>query len=125
MAVAYLNHLGGIKSVQLSALATEIVCWCLERNILLSAVHIPGLNNLFVDPLSRLKDLSTEWMLNRAVFRQIVGIHGLPGIDLFASALNHQVKRYVSWIEDPRAQAIDAFSVSWGGGGGGTGGTIS
>ena len=51
---------------------------------------------------------------NCAVFHQIVAIYGLPDIDIFASALNHQVKRYVSWIEDPRAQAIDAFSVSWG-----------
>ena len=58
-------------------------------------------------------------MLNRAVFRQIVAIYGLPDMDLFASAPNHQVKSYVSWIEDPRAQTIDAFSVNWGGGGGG------
>ena len=42
------------------------------------------------------KNLSMEWMLNRAVFRQIVAIYGLPDVDLFASALNHQVKRYVS-----------------------------
>ena len=54
MAVAYLNNLGWTKSVQLSVLATEIWCWCLERNILLLAVHIPGLKNLFADPLSRL-----------------------------------------------------------------------
>ena len=117
-AVAYLNHQGGTKSVQLSALAIEIWCWCLERTIYMSAIHIPGLKYLFADPLSRLKNLLTEWMLNRALFRQIVAIYGLPDIDLFASALNHQVKRCVSWIEDPRAQAIDAFSISWGGGGG-------
>ena len=54
-AVGYLNHQGGTKSVQLSALATEIRCWCLERNIYLSAIHIPGLKDLFADPLSRLK----------------------------------------------------------------------
>ena len=102
-AVAYLNHQGGTKSVQLSAFATEIWCWCLERSIYLLAIHIPGLKNLFADPPSRLKNLSTEWMLNQAVFRQIVAIYGLPDVDLFASALNHQVKRHVSWIEDPRA----------------------
>ena len=42
-AFTYLNHQGGTKSVQLSALATKMWYWCLERNILLSAVHIPGL----------------------------------------------------------------------------------
>ena len=41
--VAYLNHQRGTKSVQHSALATEMWYWCLERNIFLSAVHIPGL----------------------------------------------------------------------------------
>ena len=39
-AAACLNHQGGTKSVQLSALATEMWYWCLERNILLSAVHM-------------------------------------------------------------------------------------
>ena len=74
------------------------------------------LKNLFADPLSCLKNLSTEWMLNRAVFRQIVAIYGLPDMDLSSSTLNHQVKSCVSWIEDPKAWAIDAFSVNWGGG---------
>ena len=82
----------------------------------MSAIHIPGLKNLFADPLSRLKNLSMEWMLNCAVFHQIVAIYGLADINLFASALNHQVRRYVFWIEDPMAQAIDGFSISWGGG---------
>ena len=54
-AVAYSNHQGGTKSVQVSVQDTEMWCWCLERNILLSAVHIPGLKNFFADPLSRLK----------------------------------------------------------------------
>ena len=106
----------GTKSVQLSALATEMWYWCLERNIFLSAIHMPGLKNLFADPLSHPENLSTRWMLNRAVFRQIVAIYGLSDMDLFASALDHQVKRYVSWIEDPKTQAIGTFSVSWGGG---------
>ena len=46
---------GTAKSVQLSALATLMWYWCLERNIRLSAVHIPGLKNLFADPPSHLK----------------------------------------------------------------------
>ena len=57
-AVAHLNHQGGggggIKSVQLSALATEMWHWCLERNILFSAVHVPESKNLFAYPPSHL-----------------------------------------------------------------------
>ena len=36
-----------------------------------------------------------------------------PEIDLFASALNHQVPKYISWNPDQEAFAIDAFSISW------------
>ena len=36
-----------------------------------------------------------------------------PETDLFASALNHQVPKYVSWNPDQEAFAIDAFSISW------------
>ena len=52
------------------------------------------------------------------VLRQIVAIYGLPDMDFFTSALNYQVKRYLSWIEDPKPHAIDAFSVNGEGGGG-------
>ena len=97
----------GTKSVQLSAFTTEIWCWCLERNIYLLAIHISGLKNLFTDPLSHLKNLSPEWMLNRAVFRQIVAIYGLPDIDVFASALNHQVS--ASWKERTEKQHESAW----------------
>ena len=35
-----------------------------------------------------------------------------PEIDFFASALNHQVPKYISWNLDQEAFAIDAFSIS-------------
>ena len=79
----------------------------------LSAIYIPGLKNLLADPLSRLKNLSTEWMLNRNVFQQVVAAYGLPQVDLFASNLNHQLKNYISWGPDPKAQGTDAFTILW------------
>ena len=36
-----------------------------------------------------------------------------PQIDLFASCLNYQIPKYVSWHSDENAAAIDAFSISW------------
>ena len=114
-AVAYLNHQGGGGggiSPAFSPCHRDMVLVPGKEHILVGHSHVPGLKNLFADPLSCLKNLSMEWMLNRAVFCQIVAIYGLPDIDLFASALNHQIKRYVSRIEDPRAQAIRAFSIS-------------
>ena len=54
-----------------------------------------------------------EWRLNNKVFHKIVGIFGLPEIDLFASRLNKKVERFVSWGPDPEAEAIDAFTMDW------------
>ncbi|KAJ8034638.1 hypothetical protein HOLleu_21560 [Holothuria leucospilota] len=53
-------------------------------------------------------------MLNRGVFKQIVDRFGQPEVDLFASRLNKQVNRFVSWLPDPEAEAIDAFTLDWG-----------
>ena len=37
-----------------------------------------------------------------------------PVLDLFASRLNYQLPRYVSWIPDPNAVGADAFTLDWG-----------
>ena len=38
---------------------------------------------------------------------------GIPKRDLFAYRINHQIERYISWKQDSKAIAIDAFSVKW------------
>ena len=48
------------------------------------------------------------------VFHKIVNLFKVtPVIDLFASALNLQAPKYISWNPDQGAFAIDAFSISW------------
>lgn len=37
-----------------------------------------------------------------------------PECDLFATRINKQFDKYISWKPDPESFAIDAFSVSWG-----------
>ena len=111
--VSYLNRMGGTKSVTLSNLVLDIWRWCLRKAVHISAVHVAGLLNIFADPLSRFQLLSTEWMLCKRIFRQIVAVYGCPQIDLFASSQNHQLKTYCSWIADPKALKIDAFTFSW------------
>ena len=44
----------------------------------------------------------------------IFSLFGKPDLDLFASRLNHQLPRYVSWIPDPNAVGVDAFTLDWG-----------
>ena len=36
-----------------------------------------------------------------------------PEIDLFASKLNHQFPRYISYKPNPDAEAVNAFTMSW------------
>ena len=62
---------------------------------------------------SRTLQTSAEWMLNTSVFRKVTQIFGLCSVDLFASRLNNQLRRYVSWRPDPFSIATDAFQMSW------------
>ena len=112
-AVAYINNLGGTVSPQLTSLAKSLWLWALERDIMLSAQHIPGITNLIADSESRsLKDRS-DWMLCPQVFARINQIFGPMDVDLFASRLTHQLPRYFSWRLDPQAEAVDAFQQNW------------
>ena len=51
--------------------------------------------------------------LNPRIFKQIANVYRMPVLDMFASALNHQVPKYFSWTLDPQAVGMDAFSVNW------------
>ena len=112
-AIAYLQNFGGSRSAQCNELAFEIWSWCRERNIWLTAVHLPGRLNTLADEKSRVFDDKTEWMLNGEIFREVVNHFVEPDIDLFASRLNFQVTRYVAWMPDPNALCIDAFALNW------------
>ena len=106
--------MGGVKSVACNELAKEIWAFCIERNIWLSAVHLPGVQNVVADRLSREFNEQVEWQLDKQVFARICNKFGMPEIDLFASRLNAQLPRFVSWHPDPDAEAIDALAYYWG-----------
>ena len=38
---------------------------------------------------------------------------GSPTVDLFASLMNHQINKYISWKPDPTSIATDAFQQNW------------
>ena len=112
-AVAYINHMGGTKSLLCNKLAKEIWCWCIQQNIWLTATYVPGQFNTIADHYSRHFNEQTEWQLNTEIFQCIVVHFGKPDIDLFASRLNTQLERFVSWFPDPDAENCDAFSIFW------------
>lgn len=60
VAVSYINNQGGLI-LSLSEEAKSIWLWCDIRNIIISAVHIAGKNNVTADHMSRSFSDSTEW----------------------------------------------------------------
>ena len=112
-AVAYINAMGGIRSIPCNEMAIMIWDWCLNHNIWLGATHIPGSKNIQADKESRVLKESTEWSLSQEVFNVIQERWGKFDIDLFASRLNFKVPQYVSWRPDPGAQFINAFLMNW------------
>ena len=111
--VAYINHFGGCRSVRCNAIAQDIWAFCRLRGIWLTAANLPGHLNVIADERSRLFDDKTEWKLNPCVYKQVVQRFGTPTIDLFASRLNCQLKSFISWVPDPEASFIDAFTIDW------------
>jgi len=112
-AIAYINKKGGIKSKDCNQIAKDIWEWCYNKNIFISAAHVPGVCNDIADFKSRVFEDATEWQLNPYIFKNICLQFGTPDIDIFASYANSQLEKYVSWQPDPFAFAIDAFSMSW------------
>ena len=95
----------------LNCIAYSISELCLSFDCSIEAFHVPGIENVCSDRLSRKHESSLEWKLHPTVFKWIGERYFAPDIDLFASRLNYQVGRYVSWKPDPGAWAVDAFSV--------------
>ena len=95
-------------------LACRIWEWCITHNIWLTAAHIPGIENITADRVSRVSRRETEWQLNKGSFSAAIQKIGVtPNIDLFASQLNFQIKTYISYQPDPYGMAVNAFSLSW------------
>lgn len=77
------NRLGG-SILPLVEETKSIWNWCFSGNIFLSAVHIPGTENVFQDNLSREFNDCSEWMLNKNIFDRLSTKFFKPKIDLFA-----------------------------------------
>ena len=85
--VSYINLQSGTHSVSPCGLTLVLLEWCLEKNVHLSAAHVPGEDNLIAVFLSRGNVLPSEWSLKNSVFRQICLIFPRPEIHLFAPVL--------------------------------------
>ena len=115
-ALTFINKMGGgggTKSRVLASLSRDFWQWCLQRQITVSAAHIPGILNVNADRESRYHLDSSDWKLYPAVFQALQNRWGPLDIDLFASRLTNQLPRFVSWKPDPLSEAVDAFFLQW------------
>ena len=111
-AIAYINRVGGISPI-LASLGFDIWQWCLQREISLSAQHIPGMQNSTAVHESRVHRDSFDWKLTSSVFSQLDNLWGPIQMDLFATRLTNQLPGFVSWRPNTEADATDAFSQDW------------
>ena len=98
-AVAYMNKLCGTLSPR-----------CMNRDIILTAEHLPGVLNTIADEESQVMKDRSDWMLDPRVFDQIKRKWGPLGVNLFASILITQLDRFFSWRSDPEPEA---FNQDW------------
>ena len=97
-AVACINKMGTSHSAQCNSVTREIWEFCNSRSIWISAVYVPGKENLDADEEYRRGNLDAEWMLNSDILNDAMGILGVtPCIDLIASRLNNQFAKYASF----------------------------
>ena len=111
--ITYINNMGGTKSALCNSITKEIILWCKERDIWVTACFIAGKDNVKADALSREFNLNLEWSLNDDIFDYLCTVYGQPDIDLFASRLNKKLSRYYSLFPDPYAIGINAFAHKW------------
>ena len=111
-AVAYINNQGGTKT-KCNSIARKIWLWAYHTDNWISAAHLPGAKNVRADKESRSIHDNTEWKLDPKLFQKICKEFGTPDIDLFASRLNKQLDKFMSWKPDRLAVAVDALSETW------------
>lgn len=112
-AVAYINKQGGTRSCGLSLIAEDIITWCEERAISVSASYLPGSLNSIADEDSRSAHSdSSDWRLFPSIFGLISDVWPVE-VDLFARSWNAQLPKFVSWSPQPGSLAVDAFSINW------------
>lgn len=112
--VCAINKMGTSRSISCDQIAKQIWQWAMERRLWISAAHVPGIYNEKADAESRKFEIHTEWMLNKIKFLEIHSHYDFHvNVDLFASRVNKQIQKFVSYRPDPECYAVDAFSIPW------------
>ena len=112
--LAYLVKMGAARNLLVVQEAKEIWEFYLANQITLTVEYLPGTLNTRADKASReIKNLSSEWILNKPIFQKLIQTLGPVDVDLFALRLCHQIPKDISWQPDPHAWMVDTFQINW------------
>jgi hypothetical protein len=88
---------------------------CFSNDIVISAIHVKGVNNVVADSLSRLSR-SGDYSLFPGVFNTICQqLNVTPDIDVFATSVNNQLPDFISPLHTDNKPIRDGLSISWDG----------
>ena len=94
--------MGGSKSFLCNEMTHKIWLFANERKIWISSAHLPSKLNTIADTESRKLNKELEWQLNPNIFQPLLQkLRFHCDIDLFASRINNQLPKYVSYRPDP------------------------
>lgn len=112
-AISYIHHQGGTNNSSLLREVEPIFIWA-EGNLKdLRVVYLPAHLNTDADHLSQGFLDPNKWSLQPKLFSWIVGQWTFPELHPFATASNTKLRRFISHLPHPWAEAIDALSSPW------------
>ena len=86
--------------------------FCVKNKIGITVTHIPGAENVIANCESKKSYKDTKWILNPEIFQKAMKqLKFKADLDCFASRLNTQLPKYISYKPDPYTYLINAFSV--------------
>ena len=100
------------KSSIYNDIVNNIWLFCVKNKIWITVAHIPGVENGIADYESRKSYKDADWMVNPEIFQKAIKhLKFKPDLDCFASRLNAQLPKHISYKPDPYVYLIDAFLV--------------
>ena len=111
--VTYINNFGGVRSLAVSNVITDLYSFCQDRNLTIKASFLKGRLNLRADALSR-RTRDHCYSLPSSLFNHFCDHFSLDlEVDLFASRHNNKLPLYYSRGPDQYALGFYAFSMTW------------
>lgn len=110
LVMSYLNHQGGCRMWSLSCLSRVIFSWAETTLGSLSAIYLPGKENVVADCLNRVFPSMGSMSLTPEAFLMLQERFGSPGVDLFASPDNAKLRCFFTIMLYLGAWKLDAMS---------------